>query len=266
MSLAGKQILVVRPHALKGEPDSFVAQLSDANATVHHLPVMELQALESGQELAAAKSAVINLDHFNAAIFVSRPAVTLGLELIDCYWPQLPVTTDFYAVGESSAAELRAFGIEPQLPDADPTSEGLLKLPSLQALEHQKILIFRGLGGREYLSQQLQQRGAEVTYAELYQRALTRQHLEEIFLRLDDGLDGLVVHSGALLQMLLEPTEGETEHIRLKLIDIPLLVPSKRVAELANDAGFKQVITADSALPADMVSALQRWYSDFSQQ
>ena len=53
-------------------------------------------------------------------------------------------------------------------PDAN--SESLLNLDLLQKLDNKKCFIFRGQSGREYLKQQLINRGGIVDYIECYQR------------------------------------------------------------------------------------------------
>ncbi len=49
-------------------------------------------------------------------------------------------------------------------------SEHLLRLPALQNVEQQQVLILRGNGGRELIKDALVRRGAKVHYSETYKR------------------------------------------------------------------------------------------------
>jgi uroporphyrinogen-III synthase len=49
-------------------------------------------------------------------------------------------------------------------------SEALLQAPRLQAVRGENIIVFRGEGGREQLRQELEARGAKVSYAQCYRR------------------------------------------------------------------------------------------------
>jgi uroporphyrinogen-III synthase len=62
----------------------------------------------------------------------------------------------------------------------------------------------------------------------------------------------LVVHSAELLEAI-----GPISEIRCDN-NLPVVVPSNRVAETAKRLGFGTVIVADSAMPESMYAALQK--------
>ncbi|MBL4567041.1 MAG: uroporphyrinogen-III synthase [Porticoccus sp.] len=267
-NLKGLRVLLVRPGSAFGQSetqdrDHFSSQLIDDGVVLHHYPVMTVSPLISSPEIDQIKSYILNFALYDKVLFVSRTAARLALDWLDRYWsvPEgLPVGTRYYAVGKSTAAELKKWHIEAELPIQAYSSEGLLALPSLQKLPDERVLIFSGVGGRQLLSEELSCRGAAVSQCSLYRRQPTDVYAGNInSLLLSTELDLVIVHSGELLSNLMSLVPKEQQQV---LWQLPLFVPSERVCELARDAGFNNVICAGSALPEDMVSALRGWYSN----
>jgi uroporphyrinogen-III synthase len=123
----------------------------------------------------------------------------------------------------------------------------------------QKILIIRGEGGRETLKQQLQERGAEVQYLELYRRVsptFSVQHPNPLPALLKEGsIDLLTVTSGQSLEYLTKLAEDQKSVLQA----LPLLVPSARVAELAKSSGFEKLLQSRGAGDAEVVDRLVLW-------
>lgn len=165
-------------------------------------------------------------------------------------WPHI----EYFAVGQASADAFAEIGIEAVCPE-DPRSEGLLLLPALQGVAGKRVLILRGNGGRDLIASTLASRGALVHYCATYERhypeldgdALTR-HWQGA------GLDSLLVTSGELLQRLLELVPSQQ---RPWLYDRLLVVPSPRVADLAEAAGFTRIVIAQGASNQALVAALE---------
>ena len=140
------------------------------------------------------------------------------------------------------------------------TSEGLLNLPSLQSVEGERVLIVRGVGGRETLRQSLEARGAQVDSLVCYERQpvslepdalaalLDRERVELVLLSSGEGL----AHFTALLP------HGETTNLPV----LTIAVPSLRVAEQARELGWQHVRVANNATDEAMVEAARAWYSD----
>ena len=165
-------------------------------------------------------------------------------------WPHI----DYFAVGQASSDAFSEIGIEASCPD-DPRSEGLLALPPLQGVSGKRVLILRGNDGRDLIARTLASRGALVHYCATYERhypeldgdALTR-HWQGA------GLDSLLITSGELLQRLLALVPGPQ---RPWLYDRLLVVPSPRVAEMAEGAGFTRIVIAQGASNQALVAALE---------
>ncbi|AXB00265.1 MULTISPECIES: uroporphyrinogen-III synthase [Aeromonas] len=165
-------------------------------------------------------------------------------------WPHI----DYFAVGQASADAFAEAGIQALCP-ADPRSEGLLALPALQEVSGRRVLILRGNDGRDLIARTLASRGALVHYCATYERhypdldgdALTR-HWQAA------GLDSLLITSGELLQRLLALVP-DPQHPWL--YDRLLVVPSPRVAEMAEGAGFTRIVIAQGASNQALVAALE---------
>ena len=165
-------------------------------------------------------------------------------------WPHI----DYFAVGQASADAFAEAGIQALCP-ADPRSEGLLALPALQGVSGRRVLILRGNDGRDLIARTLASRGALVHYCATYERhypeldgdALTR-HWQAA------GLDSLLITSGELLQRLLALVPGPQ---RPWLYDRLLVVPSPRVAEMAEGTGFTRIVIAQGASNQALVAALE---------
>jgi len=135
----------------------------------------------------------------------------------------------------------------------------------LQAIDGEKILIFRGCGGRGHLAEELRKRGAWVDYCELYERVLppiASEQLQQLFVSTETPGKQVVVslHSGESLQNLLAvltqlPAAQQAE-AHTWLHNILLLVPSQRIVAAAQAAGFKRIICAENATDNAMTVAL----------
>lgn len=246
-------VLLIRP---RQEQDELVRLLELAGVQIYRYPVMEIEPVLAPN----AKSRILDFDHYQIAIFVSRTAARLGVDWLKNYWPMLPVGVRYYAVGKATAAELAEHGICAESPCAAFNSEALLALDSLRSVAGQRALIFAGEGGRTLLAEELQKRGATVDRCELYQRRPMKDSAGKIAsLLTDKKLDLVAVHSGELVHNLLAVVPGELHDA---LCQLPVIVPGERVATIARDLSFERVLTAPSAAPEDMVSTILEWYSN----
>jgi uroporphyrinogen-III synthase len=247
-------VLVTRP---AGQANELCAGLTAAGFRPVTQPMLELLPLE--QPDAASRQCLLHLDGFDHVIFISANAVRFGLDWIDGYWPQLPVGLHWYAIGERTAAMLSARGLAPLTPGDTMTSEGLLGLPSLQSVQGERVLIVRGVGGRETLRQALEARGAHVDSLVCYQRRPVALAPDALSAELEREAVALVLLSSgeglAHFTALLPP--GETTKLR----ELTVVVPSHRVAERAHALGWQRVRVADNATDDAMVEAARAWYA-----
>lgn len=254
--LSGLHILITRPteQALRWQKK---IQLLGAETQV--IPVLEIKPVLASQAEQAIKNKVQALDQYQHLIFVSQNAVQYGMDWMDQYWPQFPIGQHYYAVGSSTAEALTERGLKVDADDQAMDSEALLALGKLQSVQGSKALIFRGLGGRPKIAEVLVQRGAEVDYCELYERISPSQLCQQLknFAKEFSKTTWITsIHSGESLENLLAAIEKTSFP---SMLSLPLLVPSKRVAEKAKEAGFTSILVAKNASDEAMTLTLMQW-------
>jgi uroporphyrinogen-III synthase len=269
VSALPRRVIITRPIA---QAEKWRAQLDAAGIASVLVPLLELRGVSAAEQTRAIKNVVLDFDLYQKAIFVSQNAVDFAMQWLEDYWPQLPVGIEYFAVGETTARHLQQHGIKVSALTAAETgamnSESLLQVAELQQVDGEKIIIFRGCGGRGHMGEILQARGANVTYCELYERHLPAQaadNLREVFTTdLAWQYRNIVaLHSGESLQhyqRVLDQLEraDSTAELAKRVRLLPVLVPGERVAQLANQAGFRQVHMAENATDASMLSALHQ--------
>jgi uroporphyrinogen-III synthase len=251
--LAGVQVLVTRP---AHQAERLCALIRDAGGEPILFPVIGIEPASLSGEAA---SRITRLDTYDIALFVSTNAVEHGLALLQAAWPARPPGLRIGAVGKATAEALQGHGLLIDLLPADGfNSEALLALDALQRVAGQRVLIFRGEGGRELLAEALRARGAHVDYAEVYRRARPDTDPAPLLTRWRaGGVDVVTVTSAETLENL-HNLMGEAG--RPLLLATPLIVISARVAERAVALGFRRKPrVAAEASDAGMVAALLAW-------
>ena len=233
------------------------AQVADAsnasfNAIVN-IPLLAIAPISSDEDKQAIKNQLLNLDHFSHIIFVSQNAVAHGFEWIENYWPQLPIGINFYAVGAKTAAAVERYHVTVTQCGEAMNSEALLALPALQNVKDEKILIFRGKGGRPKLAVELEARGAQVRYCELYERQLPKAaHTQCRRIAPIDAKHIIPLFSGDTLNNLMQVLPDTMNKKRITLV-----LPAERVAQQARKLGFKHIYVAKNASEAAMLQAIK---------
>ncbi len=212
-----------------------MALIRQAGARALHFPVIEIRAVENREQAAPALQ---SLGQCYALIFISRNAVTHAFRLA----PALAETMNkaaVIAVGAGTREALFEHGVSDVIASIDGSgSEALLRLPVLQAqrIRAKKIMIVRGEGGRELLRQALSERGAQLSYAEVYRRtlpALSRRKAKKLWR--ENRPDVIVVTSVEALHNLIRLI-NKAQHAAL--FNTPLVVPGRRIQEQARNLGF----------------------------
>lgn len=230
------QILMTRP---EGYGESLKKALVNKGVIVEHIPTMEIKAIQHPKKIQSSNQSINDLEQFQHIIFISSNAVLFAMELLDRNNKSIPHSTCCHAIGKATAKSLLKYSIDVADVMSIHDSESLLTSPLLQSVEGQNILIFRGCRGREYLANALRLRGANVHYAELYQRLKADENATKIQnLLKNNSLDACIVLSGDTVKY----TQQLSEDFSPILLNLPLIVPSDRIAQLAIRSGFNQVI------------------------
>ncbi len=166
----------------------------------------------------------------------------------------LPANLAIAAVGQATADELSEYGLEPTLVPAQRfDSEGLLSLPELQDMQGKHVIIVRSNGGRSHLRSELENRGARVDYAEVYQRLLPNRNPANLLAGWHRLVDVVTATSNQLLDNLFTLLGDEGGDL---LQSTPLIVISPRMAEYAEKLGCQQIYLADNASDGAILAEL----------
>ena len=153
----------------KDRASALTQALIEAGHQVAALSLLELVAQPFSGELQQLYQ---QLDVTQVIVVVSPTAVEIGMQYLQQADIPLSQLThiQWIAVGQATAQKLARYGIHSHIPEVE-TSEGMLDLPVLKQLQHlTQIAFWRGLGGRQFMMQQLQQQGINVLNFVLYRR------------------------------------------------------------------------------------------------
>lgn len=190
---------------------------------VEALPLLELVAEPFSDALQQLYQ---QLEQVQVIVVVSPTAVEIGMH----YLAQAQISLhqlqhiQWIAVGKSTAQALANYQIASIVPEIE-SSEGMLDLPILSQLPHaSKIAFWRGLGGRQFMMQQLQQHGIEILNFVLYQRRCpenSRVKMKQIFQHIvPDQSVAVLISSEAswqYWQQLCQPDQPRAQWIYLVL-------------------------------------------------
>ena len=251
MANSKQQVLVTRPAAQSAR---LCTLLEKAGYEAIRLPTIEILDPENLHELETVSD---ELDSYDLVVFVSVNAVQKGVEFVldQREWPE---ETGIATVGARSAEALLPYGLSTDyVPEHQFNSEALLALDELQDMTGQRVAIFRGNGGREYLHDTLTERGAEVDYVEVYRRACPAVAAAAMLELLQPGyLDYITVTSNETLKNLFDMAGAAGQPL---LCELPLVVVSQRQSLLARQLGFKrEPLLAANASDAAIVDAVRR--------
>lgn len=164
-------------------------------------------------------------------------------------WP----ITQYLAVGNSTKSLLQEkTNQHVNTPIDSFNSEGLLALPCLQKLNDCSVLILRGVGGREFLKEELIARGANVDYFESYQRvAIELPKSMNVYKWQQQAINGAIISSIELLEQLIKVV-GKEDQYWLK--SLTLYVASDRILNYANTLGFHKITLLPSISDQDIIN------------
>ncbi|GGP49756.1 uroporphyrinogen-III synthase [Shewanella saliphila] len=227
------KVLLTRP---QGRNQAMEEQLSQRDVAYFVTPL--LAVVETTEQLSdSCLSCTDNL------LFISTNAVDFAAKKLA---HPFPTHCRYFAVGQATADSLALHNINALTsPDNSQDSEGLLSLAELQHVKNQSFIIVRGVGGRETLAEQLTQRGAKVSYWQVYQRTLPKLDGHDICRQWQSfGIDTIVITSGEILSNLVALVPKE---LFAWLRSCHIIVPSSRVEIQANALGLNHITNANGA-------------------
>lgn len=221
-----------------------ICEFEDAGISAVGVPLIENQALP--EEIEKLND-IFGGGHHDKVIFVS----TTASQLTSNYLTSYPDTLSYFAVGKSTAEILLKSGIKVITPSEE-SSEGLLALPDFQDVSGKSIIIIKGQGGRQTLTEVLEQRGAQVSEVPIYRRStISRPNATKDWNAED--INCIIATSGELVSAAFE--QFETRWLQA----IPWIVVSQRVEILAREKGVQTVFTSKGAQSEKLIAATIRF-------
>lgn len=250
--LSNKSILVTRPVQ---RAEELVLAILAFGGKVIGAPMMEIQRNEELVPEIIAKT----LYSSDVVIFLSVHAVEYSLIGSSDLIPEI-TQKKIFAVGESTATKLRSLGLDSFFPQKKATSEGLLELEGLshQKIKSKNVAVLKGIGGRRKLKAVLEQRGASVANLNCYKRITTNVSIKEALTTSNIELPDVIVSTSSSIVKILGG-KIESEYLQ-SLYQVPMVVPSSRVAQIARELGFTgELIVANGATTKAIIKAVEGW-------
>jgi uroporphyrinogen III methyltransferase/synthase len=256
--LFGKRILVTRTRAQASE---LVLLLEDHGADCLEGSTIALVDPDSWTEIDLALANISTYDwllftSINAIDFFFKRLHAIGMDARDLKGPQIGV------VGTATAEILRGYGIKADLLPTEFTGEGLAEVLLARGVKGNRILIPRALQAREILPEKLQEGGAEVTVAPVYQNvrpddyAMVRQALEE------KEIDMVTFTSSSTVRNFLEMLKIENEDDFQRLLGgVKIAVIGPITAKTALKNNLKIDVEPETYTIPAMVEAIVDFYS-----
>jgi uroporphyrinogen-III synthase len=235
--LSGAGILVTRAAHQAGP-------LCDLIRTHHGRP-LRFPAIEitGPKDPKLAEKLLGAVGDFDMVLFISPNAVSRSVRLLPV--GGIPPDVKIAAVGRGTANCLAEAGISVDLiPEGRFDSEALLDSPALRAPEGKRFLIVRGEGGRALLGDTLSERGATVSYAEVYRRRCPTGDVSQLLQTWNRDVDLVTATSGEILENLFHLLGPEGTG---RLRRTPLVVISERMRGRAGELGCRKVGVARRA-------------------
>ncbi len=146
-------------------------------------------------------------------------------------------------LGLGTGRQLAAAGVGTiRMPAAGHDSEALLAMPEMQDVATRTIMLLTAPGGRELITSTLRRRGAEVRIMYVYRREPSAPDAAV--------LARLAAHRGRLITLatsaggLMALHEALSPALRRQLLTQPVIVISRRLAAVAAELGFTQIVSS----------------------
>lgn len=238
--------------------------LQQAGFDVLELPLLELAACPFDE---AIQQQLGLIGQAQCVVVVSPTAAMLGLD----YLKQLGIAPldlklQWIAVGQGTASQLKAAGIEAMIPEVE-TSEGMMSLdifshlPVTHAVDHVPTIMFwRGFGGRQFMWQQLTAQGWQIIDINLYQRKLPLDSVSRYNSLQTCHPDVLLISSGQSWQYWLQlGAMGHSSIVPKVILVLGTRVYHQVISTLTATAVLHtQVVQMDDLQPSSIINVLKR--------
>lgn len=247
--LAGAAIVITRPVHQAAHLAASIRELGGEPVVFPGVAIVPVAQPRLSQALSV-------LPGVHWVIFASPNAARIGMQAIASAGG-MPPAARVAAIGPGTATELENSGVRNVItPRAGHDSESLAACPELVEVGGKRVLIVRGVGGRELLARTLAQRGAEVSYLECYRRSRPLSGDAEIdALWHGRAIAGWTATSAEIVDNLFE-IAGERG--RRWLCRTPLFVTHSRIAANAFRLAVETIVVTAPG-DAGLVAGLATW-------
>ena len=233
-ALSNLRVLVTRP---QHQAQSFITDIEYLGGQAFHLPTIEI--VYSNRVPDLTDSDLIIFTSINSVVGAKMQNMALDKKVFN--------NTLVAAIGTATARALREAGLKNVLsPVQNGNSETLLKILQPHVVADMNVTIVRGDSGRNTLRDRLNDLGANVRYAQTYERKLpdTRGKSEkpgDLWRQANPHIVSISSDLGLANLITLLPARDH-----LQLLSKPLVVNSARCMKKARAAGFREkIVVAD---------------------
>lgn len=228
------------------------------------VPAIEIVPLSKDDAASGIAERAARADR---SVFVSPAAVDCAVALLPARALERLRGLETFCPGAGTAVRLCERGFRNvRYPMNVEGSEALLALDALdgERVRGTRLAIFRGVGGRELLKEELERRGAEVRYVETYRRLCPRPDPAELQrLMRQEPPDAVVVTGCEALRNLYNMFP---ETLRPRLLQARPVLTSERACRLAVELGFRQPpIPAKHSGDNGLWQGLESWLISFKE-
>ncbi|MCF6186971.1 MAG: uroporphyrinogen-III C-methyltransferase [Desulfobulbaceae bacterium] len=256
--LFGKQMVVTRTREQASE---LVALLEEYGADCLEYPTLHMEPVD---EYTVLDQALQKIGNYQWLLFTSLNSITWffkhlwekGMDARSLGGPRIAV------VGSATADKLLQYGLKADLIPEKFTGEGLAEALIKTNVAGERILLPRALKAREILPEMLDQAGATVTIAPVYQNVPPQGRKDELRDRLENGTIELVTFtsSSTVDNFLTMVDASSSEELRRLMDPVTIAVIGPITADTVRKHGLKVDIQPEQYTIADMVASIVAYY------
>ena len=254
--LQGVGVLVTRPEQ---QATPLCRLLESAGALALRLPVVDIRP---AADTSGTRLEIGAIEAFDLVIFTSANAVRFGTALLDDRRDVM-----LAAIGPATARALGEAGYHAAVtPSAGFDSESLLLHPVLAHPAGRRILLVKGMNGRNLLEKQLTGRGAVVVVVDVYKRERVSHSAATLDALAAEFAAGKIhIVTATSVDIAAGLLDIATPVLRRHFDRVRWLVPGDRVAAALRERTVSgPILKASTAEDQDLVAAVVRWRSSAS--
>ncbi len=251
--LNNTRILVTRPHPWAAE---LADEITRAGGTPISIPTIIIEPV-TGNAFAASTAILSDISQYQIAVFVSRSAAQFAIKRIAAMKLHWPLSVKSYAVGATTAQMLNEAHIPTTPPLCGEGADALLQHPALQDPCPGQGVVFKGAHPGRSLTDELAQRGLQMTNCILYRTICPQQHAHSLKHALEH-IDIITVTSVEILNNLVHLAAQSAD----KMKNYMLCVTSPRILNAAREQGFCDIVLAKDSSNRAITHTIIRAYDE----